>query len=106
LDAHKSHAWSSVTLYSDEVIKEREQWFEEWLNKTPFFEGDDILNFHHFGGKGDAENDLFVNRNNELQTVSMTQIEKTADQFLINYWDRLNNQQYRYRIFDSEKVHS
>ncbi len=106
LDAEVGCAWSSVTLYSDNVIQEREQWFREWQQQHPFFEGDDVLDFHSFGGKGDTENDLIINRNNELRTVSITQIQKTSEQFLINYWDRMNDQQYRYRIFDSEKVYS
>ncbi|MEZ4901059.1 MAG: NRDE family protein [Spirosomataceae bacterium] len=104
LDGQKSHAWSSVTLYEDEVIKERETWFESWQQAHPFYEASDVLDFHHFGGKGDAENDLLVNRNNELRTVSMSQIQKTTNQFLIHYWDKLNDQQYRYRIFDAERV--
>jgi uncharacterized protein CbrC (UPF0167 family) len=93
-----------VTLYSNEVIRERQRWFEEWQQEHPLFEGEDVLDFHSFGGKGDVENDLIINRNNELRTVSITQIQKTTEQFLINYWDRLNDQHYRYRIFDSEKV--
>jgi hypothetical protein len=104
LEAGAAHSWSSVTLYSNEVIRERERWFEEWQQKHRFFEGDDVLDFHNFGGKGDIENDLTMNRNNELRTVSITQIQKTPEQFLINYWDRMNEQSYRYRIFDSEKV--
>lgn len=104
LDVQQSYAWSSVTLYSDAVIKEREQWFDSWQQNHPFFDSKAILDFHHFGGKGDLENDLLVNRNNELCTVSMTQIQKTPAQFLISYWDRTNDQQYRYRIFDTEKV--
>ncbi|MEI7584323.1 NRDE family protein [Runella sp.] len=104
LEPEAAHSWSSVTLYSNEVIRERQRWFEEWQQEHPLFEGEDVLDFHSFGGKGDVENDLIINRNNELRTVSITQIQKTTEQFLINYWDRLNDQHYRYRIFDSEKV--
>lgn len=104
LAADTSYAWSSVTLYSKEVVQERERWFDEWQQQHPLFEGNDVLDFHSFGGKGDTENDLVVNRNNELRTVSITQVQKTAEQFLINYWDQMNDQQYRYRIFDTDKV--
>jgi hypothetical protein len=98
------YSWSSVTLYSDQVIEERQQWFAQWQQKNPDFEGDTIVDFHRFGGKGDIENDLIVNRNNELQTVSITQIQKTPEQFLMGYYDRLNGQEYRYRIFETEAV--
>ena len=104
LDADMSYAWSSVTLYSNEVVQERERWFYEWQQQHPLFEGNDVLDFHSFGGKEDAENGLIINRNNELRTVSVTQVQKTTEQFLINYWDQMNDQQYRYRIFDTDKV--
>ncbi|MFN8344852.1 MAG: NRDE family protein [Spirosomataceae bacterium] len=104
LEAHASHAWSSVTLYSDGVIQERERWFADWQQQHPYFEGKDIQRFHTFGGKEDAENGLIINRNNELKTVSITQIQKTSEQFLMSYWDRITDHHYDYRIFAGEKI--
>jgi hypothetical protein len=62
IDADTSYAWSSVTLYSKEVVQERERWFDEWQQEHPLFEGNDVLDFHSFGGKGDAENGLIINQ--------------------------------------------
>lgn len=102
-DATQAHAWSSVTLYSDEVIRRREHWLAQWLQNHPVFEGEDVLDFHALGGTGDTTNDLVMNRNNELRTVSTTQILKTPDLFLMNYRDMLTGQHFKYRIFEAEK---
>lgn len=102
-DANQAHAWSSVTLYTEEVIRQRERWWQQWLHQHPVFEGEDVLDFHSLGGNGDIANDLVMNRNNELRTVSTTQILKTPHQFLMNYRDRLSGQQFKYRIFEAER---
>lgn len=98
LNPAEFHSWSSVTLYNEEVVAERNLWFEKWQNDFPIFSGDDIINFHTFGGKGDVENDLLVNRNDKLKTVSITQVTKTSSLYLMSYDDQLINQKYRYRI--------
>ena len=98
LDANAAFAWSSVTLYDPATVQERAHWFTDWQKKHPRFLADDITDFHLSGGKGDAHNDLIINRNNELLTVSVTQIEQTKGHFLLHYQDRLNGQDYRYRI--------
>lgn len=104
LNAGQTYAWSSVTLYSETVIQERERWLKDWLSQHSGFEGKDILDFHTFGGNGDDANDLVMNRNNQLRTVSTTQIQKTPAQFLINYQDRLTGKRFNYRIFEEEKI--
>jgi hypothetical protein len=65
------HIWSSATLYTDEVIKERKTWFNTWVTQNQSFDKDAALMFHHFGGNGDKENDLVMNRN-EKKTVSIS----------------------------------
>ena len=101
LDPSRAYAWSSVTLYTGEVIREREAWFEKWQSVHSVFEGDDVVDFHKFGGKGDTDNDLIINRETGLQTVSITQIQHTTAHFLMTYLDCLNCHQYRYRIFET-----
>ncbi|MCU0340612.1 MAG: NRDE family protein [Spirosomaceae bacterium] len=104
LDPTRAHAWSSVTLYADEVIREREAWFEKWQNVHSVFEGDDVVDFHKFGGKGDTDNDLIISRETGLKTVSITQVQHTSAHFLMTYLDRLNGHQYRYRIFETVEI--
>lgn len=74
MDALQPHIWSSVTLYTSDIIHKREQWFTEWLKLHPEPDSADILQFHLFGGEGDTENDICMNRNNTMFTVSVTNI--------------------------------
>src|SRR5690606_32494896 len=70
LAADEPHIWSSATLYSDEVIHRRNQWFKEWLISSQPFSAEKVRAFHHFAGEGDLENAVKVNRGT-LFTVSI-----------------------------------
>lgn len=85
-DAAIPQIWSSATLYSDEIIAERQVWFSTFL-KEKETTSESILHFHHFGGKGDEQNDIKMNRAGVLKTVAITQFEIQADSFLIKYED-------------------
>jgi hypothetical protein len=75
LDAASPHIWSSVTLYSPEVIRKREQWFRDWLQGYPLPDTATILSFHQHAGDGDSHNDVLMDRNGEMLTVSVTCLE-------------------------------
>ena len=75
LDAGKPHIWSSATLYPVAVRHERERWFADWLSDRSTFELEEILHFHHFGGTGNRQNDLLMNRN-VVGTVSITAVAR------------------------------
>ncbi len=91
LDPSHSYSWSSVTLYDREVIAKRRNWFENWLqdNREPTL--DDIMQFHLFGGEGDAHNDLRMNRNGVMLTVSITAMEITTGNSIMKYADLQDN---------------
>src|SRR5262249_8310641 len=74
LDKTNPHIWSSATLYDERVAKERKGWFAKWLKNQDRIAPGDIVRFHHSAGNGDVRNDLVMNRNNELYTVSVTSI--------------------------------
>lgn len=97
-DASLPHIWSSVTLYSEEVIKQRELWFNEWVNKNQPFTKANILMFHHFGGSGDKANDIVMNRSIK-KTVSICCINKINEQETeITYEDVVNKKVYSNKI--------
>ena len=100
-DASLPHIWSSVTLYAPEVIKQREEWFNDWVSKNEVFTKDAILMFHHFGGSGDKENDLVMNRSNK-KTVSICSINKRNEmETEIVYEDVVNKKMYSNKIIGS-----
>lgn len=89
IDHTVPHIWSSVTLYDNEVIEKRQQWFKEWLSANNPITIESILMFHTFGGEGDEHIDLRMNRNGILRTVSITSIELTKSKSLMQYNDML-----------------
>ena len=99
IDAKSPHIWSSVTLYSPEIRQEREQWFADFLQKNPDCTEEDVLNFHHFGGKGDVRNDIKMNRENKLKTLSVTQFSISNENFLVKYQDLQKEKNFVYRVF-------
>ncbi len=97
-DASLPHIWSSVTLYSEQVVKEREEWFDDWVKQNEIFTKESILMFHHFGGSGDKENDLVMNRSNK-KTVSICSINKKNEvETEIVYEDVINKKVYTNKI--------
>lgn len=94
LPASEPGIWSSVTLYEDEVIAKRRSWFEEWLDKNPCPTPEDIQHFHRFGGNGDRHNDLLMNRNNEMLTVSITCMENSGSRAGMYYTDLQSSERF------------
>lgn len=88
LDADAPHIWSSSTLYPQEISQQRKRWFEDWLKSHSTFSQPEIINFHKKGGSGDLWNDFVMQRGDNLQTVSITSIEKT-EHFEMLYEDLL-----------------
>lgn len=91
LKNYQPYIWSSATLYHKEVVQKREQWFLQWLNKKPDPTQEDILRFHQFTGDGDINNDLMINRDGKMLTVSVTGIELDKYTGKMNYTDLKTN---------------
>lgn len=91
LDETKPHIWSSVTLYNEEMIVTRKQWFEEFIadNSNPTQE--EMIHFHTNTGKGNNVFGLKMNRNNEMLTVSITSVLVSDETTTLKYFDVLND---------------
>lgn len=87
LDAGQTHIWSSVTLYDQHVIEKRRNWFDDWLELNPSPSLNDIIQFQSNAGEGDAHNDLRMNRNGMLLTVSITSMQLSARWGIMKYLD-------------------
>jgi hypothetical protein len=85
------HIWSSVTLYPPEVIEVRESWFRKWCERHPSPAVEDIRHFHQTGEKGDSQNGILMNRNNELLTLSLTSIDQQENGAEMIYEDFMAN---------------
>ncbi|MEN9569986.1 MAG: hypothetical protein RL172_1217 [Bacteroidota bacterium] len=93
LDATEPHIWSSATLYSPAIIQKRQSWFSQWLQQQPIYSAASILAFHQFAGDGDGNNDVLMNRNGLMQTVSITCMHISKQACQMKYADLLNEQQ-------------
>jgi hypothetical protein len=94
LDKTLPYIWSSATLYDKASVAKRELWFEEWLDTQSSFTQNKILDFHRFAGDGDSRNDLNMNRDAKVFTVSITSVEITDNKAQITYLDLLDDKTY------------
>jgi hypothetical protein len=91
-DPAKPHIWASATLYTPEYIAKRKQWFDEWLQTHPTYEPKAIMQFHHTGGEGNKYNDIVMNREGLVQTVSITCVVHTPQGAEMIYEDLLSGE--------------
>ncbi len=89
-DGNQPHIWSSVTLYDETIRGKRRQWFDQWLEKHPGPGLPEILEFHQFTGEGDSHNDLLMNRNGYVFTVSITGLQLSRTRGEMVYLDVKN----------------
>ncbi len=98
-DAHLSHIWSSVTLYDSNSIARRESWFRDWLAAHPAPTQDEALLFHQSTGNGDRYNDLVMNREGMVFTVSITSLAISAASVSSVYLDCKNHRTHNQQLF-------
>jgi Transport and Golgi organisation 2 len=90
-DREQPAIWSSATLYDEEAINKRKQWFAAWLAQHPAPTRETILNFHRFGGQDDQQNGIRMNRDNKMFTVSITNIMWQPEKATMRYLDMKDN---------------
>ncbi len=87
LDEKQPHIWSSATLYTHEAVSKRTHWFNQWLEEHMQPSQHDIFSFHQFAGDGDQCNDVLMNRDRDMLTVSITAIEMNNEKGMMHYMD-------------------
>lgn len=85
LDGQGSYIWSSATLYGPAIRAQRQAWFDAWRSGRTDFSQPAILDFHQQGGEKDDWNGFVMNRNNLVQTVSISSIAKTSEEIQLRY---------------------
>ena len=93
LDSTKAYIWSSVTLYTQDIIKKREKWFHDFLVEKQFHPTDsELLAFHTQTQSHDSENGLLINRNTEMLTKNLTQCVLTEHDFTLTHLDLIRHE--------------
>ena len=93
LNEKENYIWSSSTLYPAIIRKERQQWFQNFLNAKPDVSDRDMLHFHRYTEGGNNENGLVINRNEVLKTLSITQTVIDENHLTMIHLDLLNNRE-------------
>lgn len=81
----KPHIWSSSPLYSSEMKRYREIWFQDFQHKI-MLQAKSLWNFHTSAGIGDPEIDVIMDRG-FVKTQNITQIEKTSEEINMKFMD-------------------
>lgn len=94
-DGEKSHLrkmksdtpaiWSSVTLYDQEAVAERENWFSDWQNNHSW-NSQTIRDFHNSNDIARPETSIFMRRQ-KVGTVGITSIESKKHTCTMSYDD-------------------
>lgn len=87
LAAQKPYIWASATLYSPDVISQRQAMFDTLLHDFNYTQ-EEIIHFHSFKTE-DHENGIMMNRG-EKQTISITSIKSTSEATTMLYTDLMN----------------
>lgn len=72
LNSQTNYIWSSSTLYTEAIIKKREQLFKQFTASKKNIEPESIHGFHR-SEDGDSENGFIINRETGMKTFSITQ---------------------------------
>lgn len=84
---HVPQIWSSATLYSQQNRETRKSWFDNWIENHKDNIDFDILSFHTTKHSDIESNEIVMKRENDLQTVSVTQIILNAQYESFSYHD-------------------
>lgn len=92
-DITKDHIWSSVTLYDETVIEQRNSLFTDFVNTDQNITASDIVDFHS-NNHEDFENGFIINRETGLKTFSVTQAILDKEDALLQHFDLLNDKKH------------
>lgn len=87
LNPKTSHIWSSVTLYTPQMIAERKQWFDQLFQSGKIWDQQDILDFHTRTHLSNKAYGLQINRENQIRTVSTTSLSLDKQRANLVYMD-------------------
>ena len=94
LDPNEKHIWSSSTLYSVSVRKERADLFYAFLENKGLLSETDMYQFHRYADQENTENGLVINRNGETKTLSITQSIIEKNKVSILHYDLITNEDF------------
>lgn len=89
LDAAQPAIWSSSTLYDTPVKSSRQHIFKQFMRQNPA--PTQIFDFHKLHVKGDTGKSMFVNIDDAIKTVAITQVNGSHQNMRMRYESFSNN---------------
>jgi len=83
--------WSSATLYNSDAIQKRKLVFDQWVKKHPSPTSTDIQKFHNQKHGLQSSIAFLMKRDNNLMTLSISQIIFEKESVRLNYLDVIEN---------------
>ena len=94
LNHKQTYIWSSSTLYSPEIQKQRADWFLKYMNKNTEVSAEKMQVFHKNTEPNDTKNGLIINRDNLYKTLSVTQTIISEENIIVNHSDLVENKEF------------
>ena len=93
LNSKENYIWSSSTLYPKNIRETRAHWFANFLNTKKEIHENELFDFHRYSEDTNKENGLVINRDNLLQTLSITQTVIEKNKVVVLYHDLLGSKE-------------
>jgi uncharacterized protein with NRDE domain len=93
LDITGNYIWSSATLYTDEVIEQRRNLFDSFIERKESPSAASVFDFHN-NNHDDEENGFIINRKTGMKTFSITQAIAEPEQIHFLHTDLLQHQNF------------
>lgn len=87
LNPYHAYIFSSITLYDEEAMKLREDWFSDFIRNTKNIRRQDLFDFHLNHQKNDQVNGLRILREDQHKTHNISQVEISAEGGIYTYLD-------------------
>jgi uncharacterized protein with NRDE domain len=87
IDQNVPAIWSSATLYTAVDRELRKTWFKNWLIENSEFESLNIMDFHSAKHTEIDRVNILMKRENDLQTLSISQFRIIEASETFNYYD-------------------
>jgi uncharacterized protein with NRDE domain len=96
LSTQIAHIWSSSTLYSSEVQKNREELFQAFRSKNQLANEDDLKRF--FFSHSEEVNGFIMNRSDEVKSLSISFLHYNKESVDLSYFDISTSNQFNKTI--------
>lgn len=98
LAPNKPHIWASSPLNPEALLEKKTGWFQEWLEKNNSPDMQALKAFHHKTDPDQPAEGILMKTDHQVQTVSVTLVERKNDEAKMVYEDLRENRQSEQKL--------